>query len=217
MKKLIILTYCVLWSVCSFAQNPISLEAQAGLNVSTLHASGSDITLFGSGIGYSSIVGFHVGVRGTYDFQTPRGLYANAGVFLTSKGSSYDYTSIDFELYDKVRAYFLEFPVHAGYKYAFNNTLSVFGEFGPYFSVGLFGKTKISSSGGITGGGEVTYDTFGEDHMKRFDMGLGLRCGIELHKKYSLSVGYDFGLIDAYEGNQDQKHRNLSIGLGYKF
>ena len=214
MKKLIILTSCVLWSICSFAQNPINVEAQAGLNVSTLHTSGSVITLYDSGPGYSSIVGFHVGVRGTYEFLTPRGLYVNAGVFLTSKGSSYDHPSI---FHDKIRAYFLEFPVHAGYKYAFNNTLSVFGEFGPYFSVGLFGKTKVTSYGDLIPEAEVTYDTFGEDHMKRFDMGLGLRCGIELHKKYSLSVGYDFGLIDAYEGNLDQKHRNLSIGLGYKF
>lgn len=208
MKKLILLTSCVLWSICSFAQSPMSVEAQAGLNVSTLHASGRD---------YSSIVGFHVGGRGIYEFHTPRGLYVNAGVFLSSKGASFDYHSTYYEQHDKIRAYFLEFPVHVGYKYAFNNTISVFGEFGPYFSAGLFGKTKSYSSGDIIVDSKVTYNTFREGAMKRFDMGAGLRCGIELFKKYSLSVGYDFGLIDAYEGDPDQKHRNLSITLGYKF
>lgn len=53
MKKLILFAFCVLMSVCAFAQSKMSWEVQAGLNISKINSSL-----------YSSKAGFHVGVRG---------------------------------------------------------------------------------------------------------------------------------------------------------
>ena len=74
---------------------------------------------------------------------------------------------------------------------------------------------------------DLDKDTF--DEFKRFDFGLGLRIGAEIKQKYSLSLGYDFGLLNCwnsnYWGDEDEdidlvntvKNRNFYISLGYKF
>ena len=91
-------------------------------------------------------------------------------------------------------------------------------------------------------GSSPSISTF--DAIKRFDVGLGLRVGVEFKKKYSLSVSYDWGLLNSlkkgngdiedfedfvdYEDYEDyvdfdtsslfnMKHANLMISLGYKF
>jgi hypothetical protein len=73
------------------------------------------------------------------------------------------------------------------------------------------------------------YKTNLSDEFKRFDFGLGLRIGAEIKQKYSLSLGYDFGLLNCwnsnYWGDEDEdidlvntvKNRNFYISLGYKF
>ena len=61
-------------------------------------------------------------------------------------------------------------------------------------------------------------------------MGAGLRVGVEFKKKYSLSIGYDWGFIDSYIDDEEEmdddyvidltpsmKNTNLTISLGYKF
>lgn len=61
-----------------------------------------------------------------------------------------------------------------------------------------------------------------------FDFGLGFRIGAELQKRYSVSLGYDWGLIDEYTSDTDKnntsiyetptlRNRNLTISLSYKF
>ena len=129
----------------------------------------------------------------------------------------------------KTNMNYLEIPIHIGYQYAINDDFSVFGEFGPYFAIGLFGKTDgeemdyndnweiVSNS--------VSYNTF--DEFKRFDFGLGLRFGVEFKQRYTLSIGYDFGLVNGWkepEADDEEidltgkvKNRNLTIGIGYKF
>lgn len=73
--------------------------------------------------------------------------------------------------------------------------------------------------------------------MKRFDIGAGLKFGVEVLQKYTLSIGYDWGFMnlaksadagttgedwsdDEYEGddlNSSLKSKNLTISIGYKF
>ena len=59
-------------------------------------------------------------------------------------------------------------------------------------------------------------NVFGDDGFKRFDLGLGLKAGIEISKKYQFSIGYDFGFIEAEE-LMGCKNRNLMISLGLMF
>lgn len=213
-----------LFGVCSMSAQSetfknLQWEANAGVNFAKL-------------TDWDSKVGFNIGVRGKIQLpMIAENVYANAGVLLTFKGASFDMGELG---ETKINANFLEIPIHIGYQYAVNENLSVFGEFGPYFAFGLFGKTKNKSVEYAYGDGstsemtETSNNTF--DEMKRFDFGLGFRVGAEIRQKYILSVGYDFGLVNVY--NKDDymdpedtniyitptwKHSNMYISLGYKF
>ena len=61
-------------------------------------------------------------------------------------------------------------------------------------------------------------NVFDEDGggMKRFDLGLGLKFGVEFCKKIQVAFGYDWGLIDNAD-HIDNKNRNMMISLSYMF
>ena len=121
----------------------------------------------------------------------------------------------------KFNPYYLEVPVRVGYKYAVNDDFSLFGSVGPYMAVGLFGKAKLKVDGDIAdiaelGGNSMSEDIFGDDGLKRFDFGLGLKAGVEFSKKYQVAISYDFGLVEVIK-EVGMKNRNLMISLGYMF
>ncbi len=206
MKK-VFLTLCIASvTIGAFAQKEFNWEVQAGMNSAKV-------------TNYGSRIGFHAGARAQIDLPSLyNGAYVNAGAFLSLKGTTIDWGDLlDF----KINAYYLEIPVHLGYECAINDNFAVFGEFGPYFALGLFGKAKADELGGY----HESHNTF-DDCFKRFDFGLGLRLGVEFHQKYTFSIGYDFGLINAWKENDEEdviditaksKNRNLTISLGYKF
>lgn len=109
--------------------------------------------------------------------------------------------------------------------------MAVFGEAGPYVAVGLFGKisSSVDFMGEIEGEKLNTFDS-----MKRFDIGAGLKFGVEVLQKYTLSIGYDWGFMNLAkdadaedewsdedygddELNSSLKSKNLTISIGYKF
>ena len=137
---------------------------------------------------------------------------------LTLKGAKIDGGSI---ASIKFNPYYLEVPVHVGYKYAVNDDFALFGNVGPYIAVGLFGKAKAKVDGNIADLGELgtnsaSEDIFGNDGLKRFDFGLGLKAGVEFSKKYQFAISYDFGLVEVAK-DLGMKNRNLMISLGYMF
>lgn len=219
MKKLLfILAACV--AIGASAQNNIQWEGIAGLNVSNLGGLGSK-------------PGFHIGAKAEMGIPSiANGVYANAGALLSFKGCKQDYGELG---NSKTNANFLDIPIHLGYRYAINDKISVFGEVGPYFAIGLFGKTKVVEAY-IEGPEsveqtETKVNTF--DEIKRFDVGAGLKFGIEFNQKYSFAIGYDWGFINLYDrksfedpdSDEDytiditpsMKNKNLSISIGYKF
>ena len=66
------------------------------------------------------------------------------------------------------------------------------------------------------GGNSASEDIFGDDGLKRFDLGLGLKAGVEFSKKYQVAISYDFGLVEVIK-EVGMKNRNLMISLGYMF
>lgn len=161
--------------------------ATFGMNVSTITKSDMD-----------SKIGFNAGLRGEYNFTED--MYLGVGLGYSHKGVKED------DL--KASAGYIEIPVHFGYRMGLTDKISTFGEFGPYFGIGVAGKWKFD--------GEKLGDFFGEDEAKRFDMGLGLRAGVEFMQKYQVHIGYDFGLLKIYE---DEKNRNgnFTLGVSYMF
>ncbi|WP_242358071.1 porin family protein [Bacteroides acidifaciens] len=209
MKKVLLFFVLVAMSVVSVnAQDNLKWGVMAGMNVSKYTITGFD-----------SRIGFHAGVKAELGLsQEVSGAYMDFAALLTLKGAKIDGGSI---ASIKFNPYYLEVPVHVGYKYAVNDDFALFGNVGPYIAVGLFGKAKAKVDGNIADLGELgtnsaSEDIFGDDGLKRFDFGLGLKAGVEFSKKYQLAISYDFGLVEVAK-DLGMKNRNLMISLGYMF
>ncbi len=190
MKKfaLLLLAMVLATGMSMNAQKKLQWEAVIGMNVAKVDVSGT-----------SSRIGIHVGAR--LNLQLPSvdqsGFFANAAALLSLKG--YEAGG------QKLNPTYLEIPIHAGYLYRVSDDVAIFGDAGPYLAFGLFGKS---------GGMGVFSDTGW--HWNNFDMGLGFRAGLEFKRHFTLSVGYDFGLVNVID-NTSMKNRNFMMTLGYKF
>ena len=201
MKKILVIFALLAVSFASVnAQENLKWEATLGMNSSNF-----------SGDAFSSKVGFHDGVKAEVGLpKIAEGVYLDLGALLSLKGAKVNLGSYDI----KYNPCYLEIPVHMGYKYAVNENFAVFGNAGPYVAIGLFGKVKTD---GIESS-DPSDNVFDEDGggMKRFDLGLGLKFGVEFCKKIQVAFGYDWGLIDNAD-HIDNKNRNMMISLSYMF
>lgn len=197
MKKVLLLMAMLTIGLASInAQDNLRWGATVGMNSSNFSITGFD-----------SKIGFHAGVKAEVGLpQISEGVYLDMGALLTLKGAKIDGGSA---ASIKFNPYYLEIPVHIGYKYAVNENFAIFGNAGPYLAIGLFGKAK--AEGDILD--EYEFDdnstnVFGDDAMKRFDFGLGLKAGVEFSQKYQISIGYDWGLVENIK-DSGNKNRNL--------
>lgn len=209
MKKVLLFFALVAISVVSInAQDNLKWGVMAGMNVSKYTITGFD-----------SRIGFHAGVKAELGLsQEASGAYMDFAALLTLKGAKIDAGSL---ASFKMNPYYLEVPVHIGYKYAVNDDFALFGSAGPYIAVGLFGKAKAKVDGDLVdlgefGGNSMSEDIFGDDGLKRFDFGLGLKAGVEFSKKYQVAISYDFGLVEVAK-DLGMKNRNLMLSLAYMF
>lgn len=187
------------------AQDNLRWGVTAGMNVSNLKITGLD-----------NRVGFHAGVKAELGLpQVTEGAYMDFGALLSLKGAKVDGGTVGSFNFNP---WYLEIPVHVGYKFAITDNFTLFANAGPYVAIGLFGKVKIK--GEIADEFESEFGTsseniFGDDAFKRFDFGLGLKAGAEINKKFQVSIGYDFGLVETLDVGT--KNRNLMISLGVMF
>ena len=141
-------------------------------------------------------MGLHAGLRATLDMpNVALGFYTSAAALVELTGFKVDSVS-----YTPVS---LVIPVHAGYRYELDTKKYLFIEAGPYFSIGLFGKSE---------GRNVFSDEVG---YKRFDAGLGLRAGLDLNEKWNFSVGGDFGFINRLDEGRSRTS-NVMVSVGYR-
>ena len=197
---------------------------------------------------YSSKVGAAMGLRLDYMLPHAHGAYITSGLDWTMKGGKTSDLPDEIKEYDgtlKYSMHYFEIPIHAGFRYNFNENLGVYAEFGPYFSVGVGGKHKAS----IDGDGEAVrviedaythkaFKNYGypQESFQRWDAGLGFRVGAEYNEHYNLIIGCDWGLTDIYRNSYRDayydahktpdgkskslpkvKNFNLSVTLGYRF
>ena len=196
MVKKFLLLACIGFATGAFAQQNINWEAQAGLNCASAEVG-------------SSKIGFHVGVRANKEFPSvAKGFYGNVGAFISAKGFTLDYALIETD----ASAYYLDIPVHVGYKKALNDKFALFGEAGPYLSYGLGGTAKVTTTIPNLLGGGIQTTTESSGFFKttdRFAYGVGVRVGMEFKQKYTASIAYDNSLSNDFN--------NLMLTVGYKF
>ena len=192
---------------------------------------------------YDGKVGGTAGFKLEYVLPKAHGTYINAGLDWTQKGAKSDdlprlgiVTTSDGNY--KYNLHYLEIPIHVGFHYNFSQDLGVFGEFGPYFGIGVGGKHKLSLDEGGAAFRAIedaaTYKAFKKstlhENFQRWDAGLGFRVGAEYNQHYILALGMDWGLtnmwrsdyVDAMADNyginiKDVKNYTFYMTLGYRF
>ena len=204
-----------------------------GMNVSKLQ----NHTEFGR-----AKVGATLGVKVDYVLPRAHGTYLTAGLDWTMKGGKaplYDAiynTEAGTLTYD---LHYLEIPVRVGFRYNMSESLGIYGEVGPYFSIGVGGKHKCRVDADGTDARlieeQATYAAFKnydypKEGFQRWDAGISFRVGAEYEQHYNLMIGCDWGLADLYRGSyRDAAHDagvptlpkvknfNFSITVGYRF
>lgn len=143
------------------------------------------------------------------------GFYFDTGALISAKGAKMSTSAGDVNVDWTSRPYYLEIPMHIGYRYDLGSSgnVSLFGSFGPYIAVGMWGTDKVTMADEST-----KPDSFASDALKRFDFGLGLRGGVRLFDHYRIFVGYDWGLINiAQDDDSTMNNRNFYVGASYMF
>lgn len=223
-------------------------QLTVGMNVSQIRGMVYDMNLLAPGwVDPRAKVGVSVGLNGRIMLPEAHGTYLLFGVEWSQRGGKYTRSvewknnNMTYSSTHKLDLHYVNIPVHVGYHYNFNRDWGMFGEFGPYFAVGVCGKNSISTE---TDGREatamenaLTFAAFkkrasgeGLGGLQRFDCGLGMRVGCEYKGIYSLNVGFDWGLTDMlrdeyrddfFDSNNKScgkiRNFNMSLTLGYRF
>ena len=226
----------------------ISTQVTLGMNVSQIRGTVYDISSLAPGwVDPRAKAGLNVGINWRYVLPEAHGTYLLAGVDWSQKGGRYSRSVVwsenivTYSTTHKFNLHYINIPVHVGYHYNFDRDWGVYGEFGPYFAVGVCGKNKITTD---TDGREASamedalrYNAFKKrasngalGGFQRFDCGLGIRLGGEYKGMYSINLGFDWGLTDMLRDEYrddyfDQMHMtcgklknfNMSLTLGYRF
>lgn len=173
----------------------------------------------------NSRLGFSFGMKGELDFSDNENrAYLDFGLLLSAKGwkDKLSYADdMDKFCEWKCRLYYLEVPVHIGYKYALSEKVKLLSDIGPYFAVGLSGKSEFSG-GDKSLSAENPYEgnLFKNDTYKRFDAGVGADIGVEIKQRLQIVIGYQMSLMNPVKERWNilsLKDRTLFLSFAYMF
>ena len=222
MKKFIAVALVAFFAVGASAQMRYGLEG--GLNLSSpMNADGTRC-------------GFNVGGVAEYEFQS--GWFVSGALKLSSKPFKVEetiYTEDDF--YDgsgdvsgevdacvKMNPFYLNIPIHAGYRMALTDNVKLSVSAGPYIGIGLWGKGtgSVKISGNLPSDVEIESETqkidnvFKDGNIRRFEIGVGVKAGLEFMDHYRVSLGYDIQCNSLAE-DDDYYNQVVSVSVGYMF
>ena len=174
--------------------------------------------------GVNNLTGFTLGAKTSLAFRNaPSHGYFDAQLKFTLRGWKDDIDETDESgnvigtLDESWKTYYLELPLHIGYKLNLTDKTNMFVDIGPYFAVGLFGKSKA-------GDYEIIGNVFADNAYKRFDWGLGGNIGIE-YDHVQVALGLNYSMMSptksggyAWEAlNLNPKDRSFLITVTYMF
>lgn len=122
----------------------------------------------------------------------------------------------------RFREHALNVPVYLnwGTDIARDSRFFVYG--GPTVQYGLSSKTKQKGTVGIEGVGSLTsdntVDSYADLNQNRLNVYVGGGLGIVV-AGFQVTVGYDYGLMNLYKGDNAEKSNrsNIKIGIGKSF
>lgn len=161
--------------------------------------------------------GFHLGAKGEFNFSDNANRpYLDFGMSLSARGwkGEIAYLGGENDYVDwNCRLYYLEIPLHIGYKFCVNERIKVLANLGPYLAVGLSGKSVIDEENGEPS----KENPFKNGMYKRFDVGAGAELGIEVDQRFQIALGYKMGLIRPTKGLWDENYRDRTIGISASY
>jgi hypothetical protein len=134
------------------------------------------------------------------------------GLEFIQKGSKYDDGRGDKET---ITLGYLEIPVDLLYQYKLQNCSSIFGGVGAYVAYGLGGKDKYTYSGQT-----ISSNSFSASSAKRFDAGLRISAGYKMSCNWSVSIVYDFGILNIGQSSSrgsDYSVKNHLWGFNFAY
>ena len=170
-----------------------------------------------SGGNSSAQNGFYAGVSMDMDLFGVKGLtlapgvYASA-IFSSSSGNLFGLISGT----GKNTEIDLNIPAYFKYSYNLSRDARVFAYAGPTAQIGLIAMSNTQTtfdSGSISSTGDLFS---GDTGLNRFNILVGGGFGFGF-SKFSINVGYDYGLLNAYRGGRDSvvNRANLHVGVSY--
>lgn len=108
-------------------------------------------------------------------------------------------------------------PLYLNYNLNLASDSNIFIFAGPTAQYGLASSTKLSGGVGEYSG-DKKFDNYDNENYNRFNVYLGGGVGFQV-SAIQITVGYDYGLMNLYKGDNAVKtHRsNLKLGLGFVF
>lgn len=191
----------------------------------------------GAGYLYSTLTSTYKG--NAEDNEISNGLYMGAGFDIPIIGDNLKLTpglylnvltnrvNANFAGVASVQSKFTEvainLPVYISYGIELRHAnLFVYG--GPTFQYGISSKYKVDSTvavpliGVIAGDGVI--DNYKEADYSPFNIYLGGGLGADLNETLRVTLGFDYGLLNLYKGDQENtkyNRYNFKLGFGYLF
>ena len=108
-------------------------------------------------------------------------------------------------------------PLYFNYGMDLARDTNVFIYAGPTAQYGLASTTKLAGGVGESSA-DRTYNNYDNENYNRFNVYLGGGIGFQV-SAIQITVGYDYGMMNLYKGdNATKTHRsNLKLGLGFVF
>ncbi len=204
MKRFFLAAVLAVSAVFGMQAEDIAFSVKAGVGTSSWV--GKDSPSNSARFAYRVGFGVDVPITGKFGFQTGinfEGLGVSTPLVKTEEMGM----KIDSKF--KATQLYLELPLMATLRYGVGSGNLVFNA-GPYLGVGVGGNTKIEVNEG-----ETSSKTFGDNGLKRFDMGVGLGVGYEF-SKFLVGIDTRYGFLHLSKGAQDYNIA-MFVNFGYRF
>ena len=193
--------------------------AQPSLGIGYLNS--TDKVKSGSTTKTTNLSGFYVG--GSYNINLAGSFGVAPGLYygLATKSDADSYFGINTNV--DVTEHYLSIPVmfNAGLTFADGIVGRIYA--GPTLAYGIASNLKYTASASIPVLGTVSkgdkVNNYDDSDYGRFDVMLGGGVAVEFFDMIRFNVGYDYGLVNRYTGDDDiTRHRSqFNIGVAYLF
>ena len=160
-------------------------------------------------------------VGASYNIGIAGGLGIAPGIYYSlianSKGTAASVLGIPVSGSTKFREHAINVPVYLNWGTDLARDSRFFVYAGPTLQYGLSSKTKGAVSVGSSGA-DSTFDNYKDGNQNPFNVYLGGGIGITV-AGIQVSVGYDYGMMNLYKGDNavQSKRSNIKIGVGFAF